>query len=102
MHCETEIGNLGLATFYKNVGQFDIPMNDVFGVKVPESFKHIFDEGIDLVLGESSFQFEFFLQSSFRAQFSDEIAMVDAFQHLVATDGIVVIQLSWNGDFLFK
>ena len=94
MYCETEIGNLSLATFNKNIGRFDIPVDDVFGVKVPESLKDIFDERIDLVLSESSFKFEFFLQSSFRAQFSDEIAMVDTFQYLVATDGIIMVQLS--------
>ena len=94
MYCETEISNLSLAPFNKNIGRFDIPMHNVFGVKVPESLKDIFDERIDLVLSESSFKIEFFLQSSFRAQFSDEIAMVDTFQYLVATDGIIMVQLS--------
>lgn len=102
MYCETEISNLGLTTFKKNIGGFDIPVHDVFGVEVPKSLKDIFDEGIDLVLSESSFKFEFFLQSSFRAQFGDEIAMIDAFQHLIATDGIVMVKLSWDGDFLFE
>ena len=94
MYCETEVSYLSLAIFDKDVGQLDISMNDIFRIKVFESFIHILDVGIDLVFIQCSFLLEFFLQSAISTKLADEVAMINAFENLVATDGVLVVQRS--------
>ena len=102
MNCETEVSYLSLAVLDKAIGQFDISVDNIFRIKVFESFIHIFDVGVDLVFTQCSFLLEFFLQSSIFTKLTDKVAMINAFENLVATDGVLVVQQSRDHYFLFK
>jgi hypothetical protein len=91
-----------LTVFEKDVGKFDISVNNVLLAEVVEPIVDIFKVRPDLLLGEGASFFEKLLQGSFFTKFGDEIAVVDAFEDLKATDAVGVVEHSGDGDLLVE
>lgn len=77
-------------------------MDDISRGEVFETLVDISDERPCFFFRHGSSFFEQFLQGAIVAELSDEIAVIHAFQNLVAADGVGVVQRSGNRNFLFQ
>ena len=75
-------------------------MDDAFRIEVFEALVDIADVGPDFFLRHASPFFGDLLQGAFLAQFSDEITVVYALEHLVAPDRVGMLQCPRDGDLL--
>lgn len=77
-------------------------MHNFFGVEVFETLVDVADIWPHLLLCHSSPFFDNFLEGPLLAELSNEIAMVDALQDFVASDGVGMIKRPGDGDLLLK
>ena len=61
-------------------------MDDVFGMKVVQTFKKLFYNGPGLILGQSSFFRYFLSQRASLAHFRKAVAVLGCFKDVVAFD----------------
>lgn len=71
-------------------------MHDILAVQVFQTLVDILNEGIDLVLRESSLSLEPILESPLPTEFRYKVAMVGTLEDLVATDGVWMVQGTGN------
>ena len=89
---KSKISNFGLVALKEDVRGFDIPVNDVFGMKVVQTFKKLFYNRPGLILGQSPFFRYFLSQCASLAHFREAVAVLWCFKDVMALDDMPVGQ----------
>ena len=87
---EPEVGYLGLGVVHKDVGNFEVSVDDVLFGEVLQSFEDVLDDGGCLVLVKVPFLAETGLEVALVAELGDDVAVAVAGEDLEAAEDVGV------------
>lgn len=88
---KAEICQLCNSVVEEDVGQFEVPVHDVSGCQVFQSLVDVPYIGPGIIFRHGPPFFDQFFHGALLAEFSDEIAVVDALQDFVAANAVGMI-----------
>ena len=102
LNCKAKISYFGLATLHEYIGGFDIPVDDVFGMKIIQTFKKLFYNRPGLILAQSPSFLYFLSQCASLAQLRKAVAELRCFKDIVALDDMPVGECEQNLNLLLQ
>jgi hypothetical protein len=85
---EPKVGYFGLGVVHEDVGNFEVPVDDILLREVLQSFEDVLDDGGRLVLVEVPFLAQTGLEVSLVAELGDDVAVAVAGEDLEAAQDV--------------
>ena len=86
---EAEIGDFGDSIVPEDIGQFQIPVEDLIFVEVVETVDALAENLNGLLLGEEPSFLDVGIEITFVAKLEDEVVVIAGFLHIVQFDDVV-------------
>jgi hypothetical protein len=93
VECKAKVSDFGHSGVNKDIGNFEIAMDNVLGGQILQSFVHVSDDTMDFGLLQALFSLDFVLQIALIAKLSDDVAVSIARKDLEAAQDVGVVHL---------